>query len=41
MGEDLTLFIFEHIGAFQALQGGLGFFIAERRGSLIIGFGGS
>ena len=39
IGHDVSAFVFHHIRTFNALESGLGIFIAERRGSRVIGFG--
>src|SRR5262249_16817494 len=41
IGHDVSAFIFDHVGTLRALERRLGVFIAERRGFLVIGFGGA
>src|SRR6266478_817588 len=41
VGHELSTFILDHNGAFRALESGLGVFIAERRGFLVVRFGGA
>ena len=40
VGHEVSALIFDHVATFRTLQSGLGVLIAERRGSLVIGFGG-
>src|ERR1700676_352199 len=38
-GHEVSAFILDHVGTFRALESGLGIFVAERRGFLVIRLG--
>jgi len=40
-GHDVAALVFDRVGTLGALEGGLGIFIAERRGFLVIRLGGA